>query len=282
MAGRDGSVLSRIDEPRFRQAAGVISPDGNRVAVAEPAEGGADLWLYDLRRGARSRLTTNDQAVTPTWMPDGRSLLYEGRAASGQGFAIKRVAADGSGRVEEIGPGRYAAVSPDGTFVFCSLPDADGMRLWYRPLADAKAEARRFVDQAFYFIAAAPSPDGQFVAYQAEAGMDRSEVYLRRFPPGEGVWQVSSNGGTSPRWSRDGRLFFAQSGDIFEVSITTEPEVQLDAPKRLFTRTSPGGGVPAGFDVSPDGTRFLIYEPAGDTTQEALVVVQHWFVEFDR
>jgi hypothetical protein len=282
MAGRDGSVLSRIDEPRFRQAAGVISPDGNRVAVAEAAEGGADLWLYDLRRGTRSRLTTNDQAMTPAWMPDGRSLLYEGRATSGQGFATKRVTADGSGRVEEIGPGRHPAVSSDGTLVFYSLPDQDGIRLWYRSLTDANAEPRRFVDQAFYFIAGVPSPDGQFVAYQAESGVDRSEVYLRRFPPGEGVWQVSANGGTFPRWSRDGRLFFAQGADIFGVSVTTGAEVQLGTPERLFTRTAPGGGVPAAFDVSPDGTRFLIYEPAGDTTQEKLVVVQHWFAEFDR
>ena len=109
-----------------------------------------------------------------------------------------------------------------------------------------------------------------------------SEIFLRRFPPSEGVWQVSSNGGTSPHWSSDGRLFFAQGADILEVPLTTEPDVRRaprrgssGARRRRRQRTS-------GFDVSPDGNRFLIYEPSGDMTDERIVVALDWFAELRR
>jgi Tol biopolymer transport system component len=280
---RQGKILSRIDEPRFRQTSAAISPEGDRVAVVEMNEGKADIWLYDLRRNARSRLTTEGEAVNPAWLPDGRSVLYEGTSASRGSSIIKRVRSDGSGLAEEIVAGRRPNVSHDGTVAFYVVPDKDGVRLWYRSLTGPDAKPSLFMDQSFYSVTAAPSPDGRFVAYEAEPGPDQSEVYLRRFPPSEGMWQVSTNGGTSPRWSRDGRLFFAQGADIFEVAVTTDPDVRIGTPIRLFKRTPSGGAaVPGSFDVSPDGTRFLIYEPVGDVADERITVVLNWFAEFAR
>jgi Tol biopolymer transport system component len=282
-ADRSGKILSRIDEPRFRQTSATISPEGDRVAVVESDEGKVDLWQYDLRRNTRSRLTANEGPADPKWLPDGRSLLYIVRTTTGQGVAIKRVTADGSGRAEEITEGRRPAASHDGAIVFYTLADQDGMRLWYRSLTARDAKPALFVDQVFYSINAAPSPDGRFVAYEAEPGPDQSQIYVRRFPPSEGVWQVSSNGGTSPRWSRDGRLFFAQGGDIFEVAVAADPDVRIGTPTRLFKRTPTGGAaVPAPFDVSPDGTRFLFYEPVGDASDERIAVVLNWFSELAR
>jgi len=276
---REGKTLGRVDEPRLRQSA-AISPEGDRVATAENIEGKWDIWLYDLERGTRSRLTTDGSAASPAWLPDGRSLLYESRSGSPQGGFIRRVLADGSGRVEEVGPGRGSSVSPDGKRNFYGLPDKDGWRLWSRSLADSKEKPVLFLNQSFYSVDAALSPDGRFVAYEAWSGPGASEIFLRRFPPSEGVWQVSTNGGVSPKWSQDGRLFFAQGADIFEVQVSTDPDVRLGAPTRLFRRTSPGGAsVPPPFDVSPDGKRFLIYEPAGDTTDERIVVALNWFAE---
>jgi hypothetical protein len=94
------------------------------------------------------------------------------------------------------------------------------------------------------------------------------------------VWQVTSTGGTSPRWSRDGRLFFAQGADIFEVQITTTPDVRIGTPTLLFKRTSTAGAaVPSPFDVSPDGKRFLIYEPVGDVNDSKITVALNWFAD---
>jgi eukaryotic-like serine/threonine-protein kinase len=278
---RAGNILSRIDEPRLRQTTAAISPDGNRVAVVEAIEGKTDLWQYDIQRNTRTRLTVSGSASEPVWLADGSSLLLTGRAQSGQGVAIQRVSADGSGRAEEVVSGRRPAASRDGTTVFFSMTDKDGMRLWYRPLAPRDGKSARFLDQAFYAITAAPSPDGRLVAYEAEPGPDQSEIYVRRFPPSEGMWQVSTGGGTSPRWSRDGHLYYANGADIFEVEVAVDPDVRIGTPVRLFKRTPTGGSAPPPeFDVSPDGKRFLIYEPVGDPAERGIAVVQHWFSEF--
>ena len=106
------------------------------------------------------------------------------------------------------------------------------------------------------------------------------KIYLRRFPPTEEVWQVTSTGGTSPRWSRDGRLFFAQGADVFEVQITATPDVRIGTPTHLFKRTpTAGAAVPSAFDVSPDGKRFLIYEPVGDVNDSKITVALNWFAD---
>jgi len=194
---------------------------------------------------------------------------------------IQRVLADGSGRIEEIGPGRSPAASGDGAWVLYTQSDKEGIRLWYRSLTDPEKEPAPFLDQAFYSVEGVPSPDGHYVAYEAESAPDSDEVYLRRFPPSEGVWQISARGGRLPRWSRDGRLYFADGPDVYEVEVATDPDVRLSAPKPLFTRSSASGAdVPTGFDVSPDGKRFLIREPAGDTKPLPMVVTLNLFVEF--
>ena len=292
-ADRSGKVLGRIDEPRLRDTSAAISPEGDRIAAVETSDGKSDLWLYDLKRGTRNRITTDGGVESPSWMPDGRSLLYVSRSAAPKGPAstVKRIVADGSGRVEELGPGGWPAISPDGRFLFYTLIAADGMRLWSRPLTDASAKPGLFLNKAYYSVAASPSPDGRFVAYEAFSAPGASEVFLRRFPPSEDVWQVSSNGGESPRWSHDGRLFFANGADVFEVEVSTDPEVRIGAPTPLFKRRIDdarpvafgsffgGSDAPAAFDVSPDAKRFLIYEPAGDPTDERIVVALNWSTE---
>jgi len=56
------------------------------------------------------------------------------------------------------------------------------------------------------------SPDGQWMAYDStETG--REEVYVVTFPSPTGKWQVSTNGGRLPVWSRDGKELFFVSGD---------------------------------------------------------------------
>jgi hypothetical protein len=192
---------------------------------------------------------------------------------------LKRVLADGSGRVEEIGQGAGAAVSRDG-HLFYQLFDQEGMHLWYRSLTNEKDKPAPFLAQAFYSVAAAPSPDGRFVAYAAAPSQGDPEVFLRRFPPSEGVWQVSASGGTSPHWSADGHLFFAKGPEIYEAAVTADPDVRVGAPELVLKRTAPSGGnVPSAFDVAPDGKHFLTYELAGEAPDDRMTVTLNWFGE---
>ena len=105
LTSRDGvgTSLADIDGlawyPRF-------SSDGTRVAFAvaqaEPAGSDADLWVLDVERGTRTRLTfggTNHRFY-PVWSPDGRRLSYA--EGSGTTNRVLVTSADGSGETETL------------------------------------------------------------------------------------------------------------------------------------------------------------------------------------
>ena len=92
---------------------------------------------------------------------------------------------------------------------------------------------------------------------------------------------ISTTGGASPVWRRDGsELFFiGADGQMMAASVKAEgAEFEFAAPKPLFkTRTmSLEGGIYHEYDVSPDGQRFLIGTLIGDTKAPPPTVITNW------
>jgi hypothetical protein len=98
--------------------------------------------------------------------------------------------------------------------------------------------------------------DGKWLAYSSDE-TGRNEAYVQTFPSPGGKSQVSTNGGSSPVWSRDGRELFYIAGDgkSMAAEVKTGSKLEPGAPKPLF---DPRVGATAGFDISPDGRRFLV------------------------
>jgi hypothetical protein len=120
-----------------------------------------------------------------------------------------------------------------------------------------------------------PSPDGRFLSYVAvNPTTFTPTLVVRSIPAGEGRWEISALG-SNPRWSGDGRrLFFAKDGEVLEVDIRTAPSFRVGVPRRLFTLRPIGSSTTyPGFDVSPDGQRFLVIEPDEASAPTSLVVV---------
>jgi hypothetical protein len=109
------------------------------------------------------------------------------------------------------------------------------------------------------------SPDGRWLAYDANDS-GRFEIYVRPFPDvSSGHWQVSMEGGTRPLWARDGHelFFLAPTGALMRVGVARGSTWVATAPTKLFEGHY---GAPAIFldrtyDVSPDGRRFLMIKP---------------------
>jgi hypothetical protein len=104
------------------------------------------------------------------------------------------------------------------------------------------------------------------------------EVVLRRYPATGARWQVSSGGGSWPRWSHDGdHVYYNTADGIYEVALTTSGDtVTLSRPRRLFARRAPLTEIgPDGFDVAKDG-RFLVLERVASSTERFLHVVLNW------
>jgi Tol biopolymer transport system component len=274
---REGKEVSRLGEtvPNFSQEFSV-SPDGRRVAVSATDTGGLrDIWILDIARGGRTRLTFSPQPdFQPAWSPKGDLVAYH------QGGILHMKRADGSGEEEHLGTGWAPAFSPDGRYlVFAYLRSGGGSDLAYFPLAGDRKPVRlstgRFREDLPSF-----SPTGEFLAFQSdESGLE--EIYVRRFPSGEGKWQVSVSGGNHPVWSpRGDRIFYKAGQDLMEVEVSLRPEFAVGKPRKVLT--VPPSSLRA-FQVMPDGKHFLfpVWEGAArDTT--GVVVILNWSAESRR
>jgi hypothetical protein len=134
------------------------------------------------------------------------------------------------------------------------------------------------VDGRFAPYAAHISPDGQWLAY-ASLDTGRYEVYVRRFPgPGQ-KQQISSNGGTHPRWTSDGRelVYWAVPRGIEAVSFEATGSTFRIGPRRTLVQPAVLSLIDARthYDITRDGRRLLLRQPAGP--QEAgLSVILNW------
>ena len=195
--------------------------------------------------------------------------------------------ADGSGEAKAIGTGWGAAFSPDGRYLlFADLDKQNDFDLWY---LDLQGDGKQIplLKAAGVQIWPRLSPDGRYFTYTSdESGLE--EVYVKRFPSAEGKWQVSTSGGQWPRWSRRGdRLYYVQGETVMEVDVAAGPDLRLGAPRALFSRKPLGWGLifgwPPGFDVSPQGDRFVISQGVGEEQEDnGIVVLENWPREFAR
>lgn len=118
------------------------------------------------------------------------------------------------------------------------------------------------------------SPDGKWALYLSAEGTNASELFLTRFPSGEGEWQVSIGGAEGAAFSPDGSAIHLVDMDreLYRVALQTEPELTLGTPE-LLGQAEKGTTL---FCSSEDGTgRFLAMQESGSLDGE-LVVVLGW------
>jgi serine/threonine protein kinase len=251
----------------------ILSPQGDRVAMQLNA-GETDVWVLDLARGVRTRLTFGPVANTaPHWSPDGVWVVYvsprEGH------FGLYRKHADGSGVEEQLLSDDRQPVptdwSQDGKFLLYSRP-VDGVgplrQTWSLPL-EGDRKPSLVVDRG---SAAKLSPDGRWLAYQSsESGV--IQVYVVAFGGGQGKWQISANGGQMPRWSKDGKelFYFDSSSTLFAVPVKAAGSaLQFGTPQTLLSNwTTVGAPL---YDVSPDGKKILLDRVPQQVGQSVTVV----------
>ncbi len=107
-----------------------------------------------------------------------------------------------------------------------------------------------------------------------------------RFPKRVPNTGLPNKGGERPLWSPDGKqLFYYRTGRLLGIDISTEPAFSLGNEKALGMQGFlTGSGGARGYDITPDGQRFLMVFPQGDTESAAsstqrINVVQNWFEE---
>jgi eukaryotic-like serine/threonine-protein kinase len=253
-----------------------VSPDGRRIAVALDGND-HHLWLHDRGRGVLARLTFEQAWDTgPLWTRDGAHVVFTSDRGGRPNLFWKP--ADGSRpeeRLTRTDHRQFAdSLTPDGkTLIVADEDPATGWDLWALPLGGG--EIRPLLRTPADEREAAVSPDGRWLAYHSnESG--RFEVYVQPYPGPGGKWQVSSEGGTFPVWSRNGHELFFRSGDKMMAAMVrggVRFEIVED-PKPLFA-----GPYVGDFDVTADQRFVMVRGREADASPRQLVVVLGWTEE---
>jgi serine/threonine-protein kinase len=154
-----------------------LSPDGQRAAVVLGPNGGADIWILDLARGALTRLTDERNWGNPVWTPDSRRVVFGwGRFGN---RPLRWAPADGSSKPEPLSgtqEGLPNSWTPDGTTLLYQS-ERSPVHIWaLRPDESGGDGKPRLLFQATSFddTDAQVSPDGRSVAYTSnDSGKNR-------------------------------------------------------------------------------------------------------------
>jgi Tol biopolymer transport system component len=244
-----------------------VSPDGSRLLWQQAEGSSADLWIYDWRRGSKTRLTDGKDVYTyPVWSPDGRYVVF----SSSKGVFWTRADAAGKPqrlieRTETAGAQFPTSFTPDGKHLVFSELNPTGGLIQTVVLDGSSGQLRAGKPELFLQTSAALpfsafSPDGRWLAY-ADAESGNYEVYVRAFPDKGTRWLISSGGGTMPAWSTNGRELFYRNDDsrIMVATYTVDGDTFIaDKPRVWSDRRLANTGLTPLFDLAPDGKRFLV------------------------
>jgi Tol biopolymer transport system component len=162
--------------------------------------------------------------------------------------------------------------------------EGDGFDLWALPLfGDRKPFP--FLSGPGDQLYAQFSPDGRWVSYvSTETG--RSEIYVAPFPATGAKWQITSTGGSYPRWRRDGKAIFYMvigSSRVLEAQVNgSGPTFEVGESKVLFDAENMSPNIASSqYDVTSDGQRFIIIT-TGDQESFSLTLVQNWMSQLKK
>jgi serine/threonine-protein kinase len=280
-----------------------LSRDGRRLAVAVESENGSDIWVYDLERRSRTRLTSGGVNGYPIWSHDNQRVTFQ--SARSGGVALYSRNADGSGDavplirsgLDQSGLSRSLAGLLPGTMPLFTAANPHLPMSWAPDGANLAFDERKpsaerdiwilpkdgdpvpFLVTPFDESAPTFSPDGKWLAYVSDES-GRSEVYVQPFPGPGAKWLISIDGGTEPAWSLDGRELFFRNGDaLMSAAVSTTGDFKSARPQVIFEARYATVDGARNYDVAPDKPSFVVVRNDGNGDGAQFNVVLNWFSE---
>jgi serine/threonine-protein kinase len=262
----------RFGEPR-------ISPDGRHMAVSigppVPSDTG-EVWVYDLATGSRTKLSSRGVNIRPEWMRDGANVAYISRMKDSQFVESRRW--DGTGGPTVLARGKTPAfyelaMGPTGGWSAVRTGLAPGGSAINIAPTDSLSAQRLFDTQTRVVLTPKISPNGRLLAYVATVE-GRRELFVRPLPgPGPQI-AVSTEGGTEPVWSPDGKtLYYRGLTNLMAAPVVERPALSILPAIPLFADTFKLSVAHGGYDIFPNGREFLMLAGWGRAQANAYVLV---------
>ena len=284
---RSGQSLGTLGPPDRHFLAG-LSPDGKQAAVVAYEEFGfMSTYLYDVATEISTRFTFGEPYKGwPIWSPGGDRIAVTW--LSGKAIETLPVFGGTDGEVlweaeadEDLSLIAYDW-SPDGSLLLAgeSLAGEDGQYdIWVLPL-DTERAPYPLTETPYNDWDPALSPDGRWMAYASDES-GQYEVYVTSFPDRGRKWQLSKDGGGSPKWSQRGDELFYLDLDkaLMAVPVDFEGESFVHGSGSALFQTQVARG---SFSASPDGDRFLIVEREKKAAPSQINLLVGWQQLLDR
>ncbi|HET7705565.1 MAG TPA: protein kinase [Thermoanaerobaculia bacterium] len=278
---RDGRDIETVGKPAdYRQIA--LSHDEKRVAatIVDAKSNTTDIWVLDIDRGTATRLTFDPQDdFVPIWSVDDRRVYFTS-ARQGRGDVFWK-SSSGTG-VEHILVAdpewtMLTSISADGKLGAMTTNNIGKKTAWDIWLHDfATGKGRVLLETPFAENAPQLSRDGRWVAYHSsESG--RNEVFVLSLEDDGGKWQISTDGGTRPLWSRGDKeiIFLGADGKMMVVDVARSPRFTASVPRVLIEpRLRPLPGIL--WAISSDGQRILVNRDIEDRAAAPYSLIQNW------
>ena len=275
---RDGTFLSTVSQAADYSNS-ELSRDGRRllVTISDAALQTRDVFIVDLERGVRQRLTFDpSDERSAVWSADGRRVYY--RSAHSDLY-MRRADFTGDAEpflVDGISKDPYA-VSRDGKYLAYRVSGPTGSSdLMLTPLA-ARGPAIALRATGFDEMGGSFSPDGRSIAYQSDES-GQPEVYVTATDGSGGKVQLSNGGGRFARWVANGTeiLYLSTARMLMSVPVKgSGATFQAGVARPLFRVDAPqGGGVP--YDVTADGQRIIVITAVEGGVKPRLTALINW------
>ncbi len=272
----DGQVSRPAMPPLQTTSNPSWSPDQSMVLYRNPST--RSLWLYDVQREINQMLIRHD-SNTAIWFPDGQSVAYQ--AGLGK---IERVSILDPTHIDTLVLDDAivypTSFSSDGSWMFYDeISTMENKNIWLLNLRDGSTQP--FLKTSYTEQVAMFSPDDQWVAYCSnESGRD--EIFVRAFPDTGRKWVISKDGGTEPRWSKNGQsLYYRKDNKILRVPILSDQPFDFGNAEQVLEGPYPPSVYQVtNYDVSRDGQTFLMLQNKRPENLEIKVVL-NWFEELE-